>query len=123
MEFHERFGHLLYDTVERLAKDFNSGIVLKSTQRKTCLTCTEGKQIRSNHPKEDTGQSAPTDWIGAFIWSDVQGTISPKDRNSNHYMIKFIDHNNNNNCVFLEATKDRAATMFQRFLVWFEKKV
>ncbi|POM63071.1 hypothetical protein PHPALM_27692, partial [Phytophthora palmivora] len=63
MGFHVRFGHLAYDTIERIAKDPASGIVITSHERSRCTTCAEGKQTRADQPKKDTGAHAPVDRV------------------------------------------------------------
>ena len=42
--FRQRFGHLNYADVERMAVDPNNGIELTDLVRKNCLTCPEGKK-------------------------------------------------------------------------------
>lgn len=39
LDFHLRFGHLAYDTVELMASDPASGIRLTDRNRPTCLAC------------------------------------------------------------------------------------
>ena len=39
IEFYRRFGHLHYDSIERLAKDPASGIEITDPRRENCLTC------------------------------------------------------------------------------------
>ena len=96
--------------------------MLTSRVRTSCLTYAEGKQTRANQPNVDLCQSAPMVRIGEVICSVIKGPISPRDRNSNIYMINFIGHKTNYCRVFLAATKDKAANMFTHFLVWFEKR-
>lgn len=43
MEFHKRFGHLSFDTIERMAQDPRSGIELTDRKQPHCLTCAQGK--------------------------------------------------------------------------------
>ena len=43
LHFHQRMGHLAYDSIERMAKDPASGIVITDRRRLTCLSCAEGK--------------------------------------------------------------------------------
>ena len=59
VEFHHRFGHLAYDTIEHMASDPQSGITLTSNQRKNCLTCAEGKQTRLNQQELTVLETLP----------------------------------------------------------------
>uniref|UniRef100_A0AAV1TEW2 Integrase catalytic domain-containing protein n=1 Tax=Peronospora matthiolae TaxID=2874970 RepID=A0AAV1TEW2_9STRA len=122
MHFHQRLGHLPFDTVERMAKDPASGIKLTDRRRLTCLSCAEGKQTKNSQSQKDTGVNAPIDRIGGVICSDPKGPMTPKDRHGNRYLVNFIDHKSNYCRVFLAPTKDQAAKKIEHFLVFFEKR-
>ncbi|CAI5739083.1 unnamed protein product [Peronospora destructor] len=55
MYFHQCFGHLAYDTIERMASESSSGIRLTDNQRVTCVTCAQAKQTKNAQSKKDTG--------------------------------------------------------------------
>ena len=122
LQFHMRFGHLAYDTVERLAAMPGSGIRLTDKKRPVCIPCAEGKVTKARQPTKDSGASSPTDVVGAVICSDLKGPITPQDRRGNRYLVNFVDHKSNYCRVFLAKTKDQAAKMFMHFLVFFEKR-
>ncbi|CAI5725077.1 unnamed protein product [Peronospora effusa] len=63
-QFHQRLGHLSYDTVERMAKDPASGIKLTDRRRLKFLSCTEGKQTKNAQSRKDTSMNSPIDWFG-----------------------------------------------------------
>jgi hypothetical protein len=46
MGFHQRLGHLGYDSIEKIAKDPDSGIKITDHTRRNCVTCAESKQTR-----------------------------------------------------------------------------
>ena len=117
--FHQRLGHLSYDTVERMAKYPASGIQLTDRRRPTCLSCAEGKQTEKNQSQQDTGMNFSIDRIGGVICSDLKETMTPKDRHGNRYIVNFIDHKSNYCRVFLAPTKDRTAKQFGHFLCFF----
>ena len=48
--FHQRFGHLNYADVERMAADPSNGIELMDRVRENSLTCAEGKQEKTFQP-------------------------------------------------------------------------
>ena len=48
LHFHQRFGHLNYDTIERIAKFSESGIEIDDHQRLKCLTCAESTQTKNS---------------------------------------------------------------------------
>ncbi|KAE9281459.1 hypothetical protein PR003_g27672, partial [Phytophthora rubi] len=83
MELHERLGHLMFDTVERMADASGSGIELTDRARINCLTCAKGKQSKNAQSKQDSGKNAPIDRIGGVICSDLKGPMTPTDRNGN----------------------------------------
>ena len=43
LHFHQRLGNSRYDTVERMAMDPASGIVLTDRKQPTCISCAQGK--------------------------------------------------------------------------------
>jgi len=122
MEFHQRLGHLGYDSIERIAKDPASGIKITDYTRRNCVTCAVGKQTRVEQSKKDSGANAPTDRIGGVICSDLKGPMTPRDRLGNRYMVNFVDYKTNYCRIFLAKTKDQAAKYFQHFITWFERE-
>ena len=121
-ELHVKLGHLAYETIERMARDQGCGIKLTDHKRVICVTCAQGKQTRSQQPKNDTGRNAPTDRLGGVICSDLKGPITPHDRQGNRYLVNFVDYKSNYCRVFLAKTKEQAAQKFRDFLLWFEKR-
>uniref|UniRef100_A0AAV1U680 Polyprotein n=1 Tax=Peronospora matthiolae TaxID=2874970 RepID=A0AAV1U680_9STRA len=120
--FHQRLGHLAYDTVERMASDPESGITLTDRARPTCISCAQGKQTKNAQSRKDTGANSPIDRIGGVICSDLKGPMTPKDRLGNRYLVNFVDHKSNYCRVFLAPTKDKAAKKFEHFLAFFERQ-
>ncbi|OWZ23802.1 Rve-domain-containing hypothetical protein [Phytophthora megakarya] len=106
--FHERLGHLAYDTIEFQAVKS----LLTNHERPVCVTCAQGKQTRNKQFQHDSGENAPIDRIGGVICSDIKGPITPRDRRGNRYMINFIDHKSNYCRGFLARTKDQAIKNF-----------
>ena len=47
LHWHQRLGHLALDTIERMARDAASGILLTSKKRMASVSCLEGKQTRN----------------------------------------------------------------------------
>ena len=105
LDFHMRFGHLAYDTIERMANDLSSEILLTDKKRSACLMCAQGKQTRNHQSVQDTGTNAPIDRVGGVICSDTKGTIMPIDRCGNRYLINFVDHMCNYCRVFLRKLR------------------
>ena len=122
LHFHQRLGHLAYDSIERMAKDPELGIKLTDTKRPTCISCAQGKQTKNSQSRRDTGANSPIDRIGGVICSDLKGPMTPKDRLGNRYLVNFIDHKSNYCRVFLAPTKDKAAKKFEHFLAFFERR-
>uniref|UniRef100_A0AAV1TI68 Uncharacterized protein n=1 Tax=Peronospora matthiolae TaxID=2874970 RepID=A0AAV1TI68_9STRA len=121
LHWHQRLGHLAFDTIERMARDPASGIRLSNNKRMACVSCLEGKQTRNAQSQQDSGKHSPIDRIGGVICSDLKGPMTPRDRLGNRYLVNFVDHKSNNCRVFLAPTKDAAARQFEAFLVHFEK--
>ena len=122
LHFHQRFGHLAFDTIERMARDPASGIRLTSSKRMACVSCMEGKQTRNSQNQTDSGFNAPIDRVGGVICSDLKGPMTPRDRLGNRYLVNFVDHKSNYCRIFLARAKDVAAKQFEAFLVFFEKR-
>ncbi|GMF15398.1 unnamed protein product [Phytophthora fragariaefolia] len=122
MGLHQRFGHLGFDTVDRIARDPLSGIVITDHTRRVCVTCAEGKQTKRKQSKKDSGEHAPIDIVGGVICSDLKGPLTPRDHSGNRYLVNFVDHRSNYCRVFASKTKDEAARKFRDFLVFFEKR-
>uniref|UniRef100_A0AAV1VCP9 Integrase catalytic domain-containing protein n=1 Tax=Peronospora matthiolae TaxID=2874970 RepID=A0AAV1VCP9_9STRA len=121
LHFHQRLGHLAHDTVERMARDPASGIVLADRKRPTCISCAQGKQTRNLKSKMDTGSNSPIDRVYGVICSDLKGLMTPKDRLHNRYLVNLVDHKSNYYRVFLAPTKDKVAKKFEHFLAFFER--
>jgi hypothetical protein len=64
--WHMRFGHQSYDTIEALAAKPGSGIKLTDRERSNCMTCAEDKQTKNKQSKQDSGAHLPIDRIGEF---------------------------------------------------------
>ena len=95
LHFHQRLGHLSYDSIERMAKDPASGIKLTDTKRPTCISCDQGKQTKNFQLRKDTGANSSIDRIGGVICSNLKSSMTPKDRLGNNYLVNFIDHKTN----------------------------
>ncbi|CAI5725916.1 unnamed protein product [Peronospora effusa] len=100
MDFHIRFGHLSFDTIERMVREPESGIKLMNLRRVHCQICAEGKATKSRQPQRDSGSNSPIDRVGGVICSDLKGPITPLDRHGNRYMVNFVDHKTNYVRVF-----------------------
>ena len=95
LHFHQRLGHLAYDTFERMARDPASGIVLTDCKRPTCISCAQGKQTKNVQSKKNTGANSPINRVGGVICSDLKGPITQKDRLHNRYLVHVVDHKSN----------------------------
>ncbi len=90
--WHKRFGHQSYDTIEALAAKPSTGIKLTDRERPTCITYAEGKQTKNRQSRKDSGEHAPTDSVGGVICSDLKGPITPADREKKRFLVNFIDY-------------------------------
>uniref|UniRef100_A0AAV1T1T2 Integrase catalytic domain-containing protein n=1 Tax=Peronospora matthiolae TaxID=2874970 RepID=A0AAV1T1T2_9STRA len=105
-----------------MAKDLASGIQLTDELRANGLACAQGTQTKNPQSRRDTGRNEPIDVIGGVIGSDLKGTMTPRDRLGNRYMVNFIDHRTNYCRVFLAKSKDVAAQKLKHFTVFFERQ-
>ena len=112
IHFNQRFGHLLYDTIERIARNPESGIELNDRRRLRCVTCMQSKQMKNAQSKKDSGANSPIERVGGVICSDLKGPLMPRDRLGNRYLVNFVDHKSNYCRVFLAKSKDQAAKNF-----------
>ncbi|OWZ08670.1 hypothetical protein PHMEG_00018746 [Phytophthora megakarya] len=115
MQLHKRLGHIMLDTVEKVADAPGSGIQLTDRVRINCLTCAKGKQSRNVQSKKDTDKHSPIDRIGGVVCSDLKGPMTLKNRCGNRYMVNFVDHYSNYCRVFVAKKKDQAAKKFEAF--------
>uniref|UniRef100_A0AAV1T989 GAG-pre-integrase domain-containing protein n=1 Tax=Peronospora matthiolae TaxID=2874970 RepID=A0AAV1T989_9STRA len=67
MHWHQRIGHLAFDTIERVALDPALGIRLINTKRMACVACLEGKQTRKAQSKKTAASTRPS--ITSAAWS------------------------------------------------------
>ena len=122
VNFHQRFGHLSYDTIERIAKNPVSGIRITDHRRLTCITCAQSKQTKNIQSKKDTCAQFPIDRVGGVICFDLKGSWTPDDRLWNWYLVYFVDHKSNYCRIFLAKTKDASAKKLEHFLALFERE-
>uniref|UniRef100_A0AAV1VF27 Retrovirus-related Pol polyprotein from transposon TNT 1-94-like beta-barrel domain-containing protein n=1 Tax=Peronospora matthiolae TaxID=2874970 RepID=A0AAV1VF27_9STRA len=121
LHWHQRLGHLAFDTIGRTARDPASGIRLTRNKRMACMSCLKGKQTRNAQSQQDSGANSPIDRIGGFICSGLNIPMKPQDHLGNRYLVNFIDHKSNYYRTFLARTKDAVAKQFDAFLVHFKK--
>ena len=79
MQFHARFVHLLYDTIERMARDARSSIFLTDRVRAKYLTY-------AAQPQKDSGRNAPIDRIGSVLCSGMKGPVTQNIRMGSRYL-------------------------------------
>uniref|UniRef100_A0AAV1UJY9 GAG-pre-integrase domain-containing protein n=1 Tax=Peronospora matthiolae TaxID=2874970 RepID=A0AAV1UJY9_9STRA len=109
LHWHQRLGHLVFDTIERMVRDPASGNRLSNNKRMACVSCLEGKQTRNARSQQDSGKPSTIDRIGGVICSDLKGLMALQDRLGNLHLVNFVDHKSNYCRVFLSRTKDAAA--------------
>ena len=123
IHFNQHFRHLSYDTIERIARNPESGIELNDRRRLRCVTCMQSKQMKNAQSKKDSGANSPIERVGGVICSDLKGPLMPRDRLGNRYLVNFVDHKSNYCRVFLAKSKDQAAkkirTIFEVFRATF----
>ena len=112
MQFYARLGHLSFDSIERMAKETNSGINITYHKRSKCVTCSQGKCTRTDSPQQASGQHSSIDRIGGVICSDLKGPITPQDKHRNKYLVTFIDYKFNYIRVVAATHKNRAVAKF-----------
>ena len=118
---HDRFNHLAYSTILRMARNPAYGIQLLDTAQPACLVCAQGKQTRAPQSRQSTDSTGLEDRIGGVICSDIKGPVTPRDRFKNRYIIIFIDYKTNYLAAFAAPTKNEAVQHFKTFCKEFER--
>lgn len=90
LDFHLLFGLLAYDTIERIADDPSSEILLTDKKRPARFTCAQGKQSRNHQHIQDTRISATIDMVVGVICCGIKGPIVPIDRCENKHLINSL---------------------------------
>ena len=122
IHFHQRLGYILYDTIERIVCNPDSGLELTDRRRLTYVTCMHSKQTKNAQSQQDSGAISPIERIGGVICSDLKGPLMPKDRLGNRYSVNFVDHKRNYCREFFAKSKDQAAKKFEQFLAFYERR-
>ena len=115
IHFHQRLGHILYDTIERIVCNPESGLELTDRRRLTYVTCMHSKQTKNAQSQQDSGAISPIERIGGVICSNLNCPLMPKDRLGNRYSVNFVDHERNYCREFFAKSKDQAAKKFEHF--------
>ena len=61
---HQRLGQISYNTIERIARNTDSGIELTGRRRLTCVKCMHCKQTKNAQSQQDSGANSPIKRIG-----------------------------------------------------------
>ncbi|GMF57079.1 unnamed protein product [Phytophthora fragariaefolia] len=121
MGLHQRFGHLGFNTVERIARDPLSGIAITDHTRRVCVTCAEGKQTKRKQSKKTAGARANRHRGMRHLQPLKRASDSARSQRK-RYLVNFVDHRSNYCRVFASKAKDEATRKFRDFLVFFEKR-
>ncbi|CAI5728727.1 unnamed protein product [Peronospora farinosa] len=92
VNFHQRFGHMSYDTIEKIAKNPGSGLRITDYRRLTCIMCAQSKQTKNSQRKKITGAQSPIDRVGGVICCNLKGPLTPANRLRNRYLVNLVDH-------------------------------
>uniref|UniRef100_A0AAV1UV61 Uncharacterized protein n=1 Tax=Peronospora matthiolae TaxID=2874970 RepID=A0AAV1UV61_9STRA len=116
----QRLGHLAFDTIRSIARNPASGILLNSNKCIAYVSRLEGKQTRCAHLQRDRSVNSPIDRVSGVIRSELKGPMTPHNRLSNRYLVKFIAQKLNYCRASLAHTKDAAAKQFEKYFFHFE---
>lgn len=68
------------------------------------------------------GANSPIERIGGVICFGLKGSMTPKDRLGNRYLVNFVDHKSNYCRVYFVLTNYKAAKKFEHFLAFFGRQ-
>ena len=112
--WHQRFGHLAYDALQRA----RSGERLTGFDPSAdappsgpCAGCELGKQHRLPFPLSDKRATRPLE----LVHSDVMGPFQTTSLQGSSYVVSFIDDYSSFAAAFTLKSKDQVAVRFEEF--------
>ena len=112
--WHQRFGHLAYDTLQRARSgerltgfDPSAG----APPSGPCAGCELGKQHRLPFPLSDKRATRPLE----LVHSDVMGPFQTTSLQGSSYVVSFIDDYSSFAAAFTLKSKDQVAVRFEEF--------
>ncbi|KAJ0586507.1 putative RNA-directed DNA polymerase [Helianthus annuus] len=111
--WHERFGHVNFDTlVEMGNKELVRGIPKITKNLNICEGCISGKHARKPFPKKSMWQ---TDTPLQIVHSDICGPMKTESIGGCRYFITFIDDFTRKTWVYFLKLKSEALSYFKQF--------
>jgi hypothetical protein len=114
--WHERFGHLNYNDLQRLSEEnIVHGLNIKGDQDKkeVCEDCQMGKQRKLPFSKSKEERASE---LLQKVHSDVVGPIKIPSFSGSKYFVTFIDEASNKVWIYLLKRKDEVFTKFKEFV-------
>ena len=119
--WHERYGHLAYSSLMRLAShsmvhDFAEPAMFRNVGSALCDPCMDSKQVRASHPQ--SGQHATS--VCDLIHMDICGPIATKGIGGMSYFATFLDDCSGLSIVRPVRTKGDVVPLVRDVLQLFE---
>ncbi len=117
--WHQRMGHMSFDTLKRRGPSALKGMDLDSstmTVPTLCHGCEAGKSTRKPFP----GSAKTTRRILEVVHSDLAGPMQVKSLQGSLYTATFIDDYSRHAVVYCLRSKDQFVVALQKFLSWAE---
>ena len=121
--WHQRLGHLNYDSVDRLAKGeiatgMRSKQVTPEETVKVCEPCALGKMHRESFPKQSNTKSTK---VLELIHTDLCGPMEIESMGGSKYFLTFTDDYSRYSEVYFLKSKDEVFGKFQEYVLRVEK--
>ena len=118
--WHARFGHLNYDSLQRLSSSqLVEGLPTFKTPNTPCVACLHGKQHREPFPHEATHRATS---ILELVHMDLCGPMKTTTLGGARYFMLIIDDFSRKVWVYLLVEKSQAFTKFQEWVALVENE-
>ena len=115
--WHQRYGHLHHQGLQRLArKKMVKGLIPSMVEKEfECEACIQGKRAKSSY----ISSKSKMKFVGELVHSDVCGPIQVRSRYGKWYIVSFLDDYSGMAKTYAIRSKDQVTNCFEHFLNWF----
>ncbi|XP_033138570.1 uncharacterized protein LOC103844422 isoform X1 [Brassica rapa] len=120
IRWHERLGHVNWETIESMVqRELVIGIPRVTSDKRVCSSCMLGKQTRKSFPQATAYRASK---ILELVHGDLCGPITPSTRPGNKYVFVLIDDHTRYMWTTLLKEKSEVFEKFKRFKAMVEKE-
>ena len=117
--WHERFGHISYQSLHNLTR-MSTGIPLLKIKPCACEICQKAHQSRLKFPQESSSRASN---VLELIHSNVCGPLPVTSHGGSRYFVIFVDDFSRKIWIFLLKTKNQVFDKFKIFKLMIEKQM